>query len=79
MYPVKTKKGPKAGAKISQIINRNPGQMLFFLRMRPKAGTTWFTYTSHFININFVDYAWLDQQPVYTLYFIIICHKHFSI
>ena len=32
MYPVLTKNGPKAGARFLQIINRNPGQMFFFLK-----------------------------------------------
>ena len=38
MYPGKTKGEPKAGQVFSQITNPNPGQIIYVIKMRPKAG-----------------------------------------
>ena len=42
MYPVKPKESPKPGQVFTQITNPNPGQIIYVIKMRPKAGETWF-------------------------------------
>ena len=48
--PWKPKESPKPGQVFSQITNPNPGQIIYIIKMRPKAGETWFlcklTYSS---------------------------------
>ena len=48
--PWKPKESPKPGQVFSQLTNPNPGQIIYIIKMRPKAGETWFlcklTYSS---------------------------------
>ena len=39
--PWKPKESPKPGQVFSQITNQNPGQIIYVIKMRPKAGVMW--------------------------------------
>ena len=59
---MKTKGEPNAGQVFSQITNPNPGQIICVIKMRPKAGETWFLCKLTYSSVRNRPRKWIEEN-----------------